>query len=174
MIRTLLAAFLLSFSLLVSAQAVEPDEVMADPALESRARALSAELRCLVCQNQSIDGSSAPLARDLRILVRERLAAGDTDEQVISFIVDRYGEFVLLTPRLSGHTLLLWGTPLIILLIGGGLVGRMLVRRNNQQDAAIESPTGLEEEGHPLNASEMAALNALLKEDVNGESTKKA
>ena len=173
MIRSFLAAFLLSFSLLVSAQAVEPDEVMADPALEARARALSAELRCLVCQNQSIDGSSAPLARDLRILVRERLAAGDSDEQVISFIVDRYGEFVLLTPRLSGHALLLWGAPLIILLIGGGLVGRMLLRRNNQQDEAIENPFVPEEGGHPLDTEEMAALNALLEEDVNDESTKK-
>ena len=111
MIRTLLAALILSLSLLAPALAVEPDEVMADPALEARARALSIELRCLVCQNQSIDGSSAPLARDLRILVRERLAAGESDEQVISFIVDRYGEFVLLTPRLSSHTLILWGAP---------------------------------------------------------------
>ena len=109
MIRTLLAALILSLSLLAPALAVEPDEVMADPSLEARARALSIELRCLVCQNQSIDGSSAPLARDLRILVRERLAAGDSDEQVISFIVDRYGEFVLLTPRLSSYTLILWG-----------------------------------------------------------------
>src|SRR6187401_2626115 len=90
------------------ALAVQPDEVLSDPALEARARVLSQELRCLVCQNQSIDDSDAPLARDLRILLRERLQAGDSDRQVIDFLVARYGEFVLLKPRFSWHTALLW------------------------------------------------------------------
>src|SRR3954468_11702438 len=90
------------------AYAVQPDEVLSDSALEARARTLSKELRCMVCQNQSIDDSDAPLARDLRILVRERLQAGDSDAQVFDFLVARYGEFVLLKPRLSSRTALLW------------------------------------------------------------------
>jgi cytochrome c-type biogenesis protein CcmH len=99
-----------------SAQAVQPDEVLQDPALEARARAISAGLRCLVCQNQSIDDSDAPLAKDLRILVRERLNAGDSDEQIEDFVVARYGEFVLLRPRFTAHTLLLWAaTPVLLL-----------------------------------------------------------
>src|SRR6266550_9385109 len=97
------------------AVAVQPDEMLAEPKLEARARALSRELRCMVCQNQSIDDSEAPLARDLRILVRERLQAGDSDRQVIDFLVARYGEFVLLRPRFSPHTALLWLTPAAIL-----------------------------------------------------------
>jgi cytochrome c-type biogenesis protein CcmH len=110
------------------AWAVRPDEVLADPRLEARARALSKELRCMVCQNQSIDDSEAPLARDLRILVRERLVAGDSDQQVLDFLVARYGEFVLLKPRLSWHTALLWlGPP--ALLFGGGVVLVLFARR---------------------------------------------
>jgi len=103
-----------------AAYAVQPDEIMSDPAKEARARDLSRELRCMVCQNQSIDDSEAPLARDLRLLVRERLAAGDSDAQVIDFLVARYGEFVLLKPRLEPHTLLLWLLPPLAL-AGGGL-----------------------------------------------------
>jgi cytochrome c-type biogenesis protein CcmH len=99
------------------ALAVQPDEILKDPALEGRARALSQELRCMVCQNQSIDDSDAPLAKDLRILVRERLTAGDSDGQVIDFLVARYGEFVLLKPRFSPHTLLLWFAPLVVLFL---------------------------------------------------------
>jgi len=114
----LLAKSLLVLALLASpALAVQPDEVLKDPMLESRARALSQELRCMVCQNQSIDDSDAPLAKDLRVLVRERLSAGDSDTQVIDFLVARYGEFVLLKPRLSAHTLLLWLAPFAVLLI---------------------------------------------------------
>ena len=94
-----------------AAFAVQPDEIMADPAKEARARDLSRELRCMVCQNQSIDDSEAPLARDLRLLVRERIAAGDSDAQVIDFLVARYGEFVLLKPRVNQHTLVLWLLP---------------------------------------------------------------
>ena len=102
------------------AHAVQPDEVMSDPAQEARARDLSRELRCMVCQNQSIDDSDAPLARDLRLLVRERIASGDSDAQVIDFLVARYGEFVLLKPRFNSHTLLLWLLPPLAL-AGGGL-----------------------------------------------------
>jgi cytochrome c-type biogenesis protein CcmH len=106
------------------AVAVQPDEVLADPALETRARALSRELRCMVCQNQSIDDSDAPLARDLRILVREHLKAGDNDRQVLDFLTARYGEFVLLKPRFAWRTAFLWGTPVLLLLLGAlGLVG---------------------------------------------------
>ena len=97
------------------AVAVEPDEILADPSLEQRARAISAGLRCLVCQNQSIDDSDAPLARDLRLLVRERLKEGDSDREVVDFIVARYGEFVLLKPRLTGATAFLWfATPVVL------------------------------------------------------------
>jgi cytochrome c-type biogenesis protein CcmH len=104
----------LSFLALSAAHAVQPDEVLPDPALEARARAISAGLRCLVCQNQSIDDSDAPLARDLRLLVRERLKAGDSDQQIVDFVVARYGEFVLLKPRFLPHTLLLWfATPVV-------------------------------------------------------------
>lgn len=108
--------------------AVEPDEILKDAKLEQRARGLSAELRCLVCQNQSIDDSNAPLARDLRLLVRERLVAGDTDKQVLDFIVARYGEFVLLRPPFGWHTLLLWIAPLLLLL-GGIALARQVTRR---------------------------------------------
>ncbi|TIU04312.1 MAG: cytochrome c-type biogenesis protein CcmH, partial [Mesorhizobium sp.] len=97
-----------------AAQAVKPDEVLPDPALEARARALSEGLRCMVCQNQSIDESDADLARDLRVLVRQRLVAGDTDQQVMDYIVSRYGEFVLLKPRFSLRNALLWGTPALL------------------------------------------------------------
>ena len=117
--RSALLAFLVMVTVSVAAPvfAVQPDEVLPDPALEARARAISAGLRCLVCQNQSIDDSDAPLARDLRILVRDRLKAGDSDEQIIDFVVDRYGEFVLLKPRFEPHTMLLWlATPMVGLL----------------------------------------------------------
>ena len=121
LLRTLLMVLAIAFSATV-ARAVLPDEVLEDPVLESRARALSAELRCLVCQNQSIDDSNAELARDLRILVRERLVAGDTNEEVMAFIVSRYGEFVLLKPKFSIQNLALWGTPLVVILAGGAFL----------------------------------------------------
>ena len=106
------------------ALAVLPDEVLSDPALEARARALSAELRCMVCQNQSIDDSNADLAHDLRVLVRERIEAGDSDEEVIDYIVSRYGEFVLLKPRFNLRNALLWTTPVVLLLAGGVFILR--------------------------------------------------
>ena len=99
--------------------AVQPDEILPDPALEARARTLSRELRCMVCQNQSIDDSDAPLARDLRLLVRERLKAGDSDAQVLDFLIARYGQFVLLKPRFGWDTALLWLAPAGVLLVGG-------------------------------------------------------
>ena len=118
----LAAALALMAVSLAPAQAVQPDEVLADAALEQRARSLSAELRCLVCQNQSIDDSDAELARDPRVLVRERLQAGDTDQEVMAFVVSRYGEFVLLKPRFSARNAMLWATPALMLLAGGALI----------------------------------------------------
>ncbi len=115
--RALLALVLVALMCL-PALAVRPDELLADPALEARARGISAELRCLVCQNQSIDDSDADLARDLRLLVRERLVAGDTDTQVRDYIVARYGEYVLLNPVIAPHTLLLWVAGPVVLVIG--------------------------------------------------------
>jgi cytochrome c-type biogenesis protein CcmH len=136
--------------------AVEPDEVLSDAALEARARALSKELRCMVCQNQSIDDSEAPLARDLRILVRERLQAGDSDRQVIDFLVARYGEFVLLRPRFSWHTAVLWLGPAAMLLIGGCAV-LVLARRYRANSAATaEGQRG-------LTAAEAARLSEILR-----------
>ena len=137
--------------------AVQPDEIMSDPLKESRARDLSRELRCMVCQNQSIDDSEAPLARDLRLLVRERIAAGDTNSQVIDFLVARYGEFVLLKPRFERQTLLLWLlAPL--LLAGGGLALWLQVWRRSQ--AGSGGPA-------PLTPDEEAKLAALLSDEPN-------
>lgn len=117
--RLLLIVLLALAPICVStAFAVLPGEILADPALEARARTLSAELRCMVCQNQSIDDSDAELAHDLRILVRERIEAGDSDAAVLDFIVARYGEFVLLKPRFSARNALLWGAPLLLLCAG--------------------------------------------------------
>ncbi|MCB5202841.1 cytochrome c-type biogenesis protein CcmH [Neorhizobium sp. T786] len=132
------------------ALAVNPDEILADPRLEERARGLSAQLRCMVCQNQSIDDSNAELARDLRILVRERLTDGDTDEQVIDYVVSRYGEFVLLKPRFSARTLLLWGAPAALLLIGGLIL--LLMARGRLQARAPAA----------LTPEEQARINELL------------
>ncbi len=103
-------------------QAVQPDEVLQDPVLEARARTLSEGLRCLVCQNQSIDDFDAPLAKDLRVLVRERLKAGDSDKEIIDFVVARYGEFVLLKPRIAPHTWILWFATPVVLLLALGLI----------------------------------------------------
>lgn len=131
------------------AYAVQPDEIMADPAKEARARDLSRELRCMVCQNQSIDDSDAPLARDLRLLVRERIAGGDSDRQVIDFLVARYGEFVLLKPRFSPHTLVLWLLPPLAL-AGGGLALWIYNRRRaspgSPADPSLRNLTDEEEE----------------------------
>jgi cytochrome c-type biogenesis protein CcmH len=127
-----------------AAYAVQPDEIMSDPLNESRARDLSRELRCMVCQNQSIDDSEAPLARDLRLLVRERIAAGDSDARVIDFLVERYGEFVLLKPRLNPHTLLLWLLPPLAL-AGGGLALWVHGRRRAKSAMTQDQLTAEEE-----------------------------
>ena len=132
------------FAILASVQtafAVQPDEMIPDPALEARARALSHELRCLVCQNQSIDDSEAPLARDLRILLRERLKNGDSDRQVLDFLVARYGEFVLLKPPFAWHTALLWLTPGILLIAGAIGLSLAARRRTGRPASASESLT---------------------------------
>jgi cytochrome c-type biogenesis protein CcmH len=138
-IALLLVAMTLSGS--PRAFAVQPDEVLADPVLEARARALSQELRCMVCQNQSIDDSDAPLARDLRLLVRERLKAGDTDAQVLNFLTARYGQFVLLKPPFGFDTALLWLAPAVVLVIGGVAI-LLFVRRRSAAapDAALPEP----------------------------------
>lgn len=134
--RIVPALFAILLTLLPSVtRAVQPDEVMADPAQEARARNLSRELRCMVCQNQSIDDSDAPLARDLRLLVRERIAAGSTDQQVMDFLVARYGEFVLLKPRVEGQTLILWLIPPLVL-IGGGVALWLGNRRRRERAIA--------------------------------------
>ena len=135
MIRLAILA-LLFFS--PAAYAVQPDEMLADPALEARARDISEGLRCLVCQNQSIDDSNAPLARDLRLLVRERLTAGDSDEAVRGYLVARYGDFILLKPPFAWRTLLLWLTPLVVLL-AGGLVALARFRRPLRTNAALSA-----------------------------------
>ena len=133
--------------------AVTPDEVLQDPKLEARARAISQNLRCLVCQNQSIDDSDAELAHDLRVLLRERLTAGDTDEQAIGFMVARYGNFVLLKPPLQGDTLLLWFGPAVLLTAAAIGFGRYL-RRN----AVVEANAS----AVPLAADEQERLDAIL------------
>jgi cytochrome c-type biogenesis protein CcmH len=135
--------------------AVEPNEMLADPALEARARALSQELRCMVCQNESIDDSGAPLAHDLRVLVRDRIKAGDSDTQVLDFLVARYGEFVLLKPRLSWHTLALWALPPAVLVIGA-LIIVMDLRRRRAAQTAEPVPN--------LSAAEEARLAELLRD----------
>jgi len=121
----------------VPAWAVLPDEVLDDPVLEARARSLSAGLRCLVCQNQSIDDSNAELARDLRLLVRERLTIGDSDAEVLQFMVDRYGEFVLLNPRLSSATIALWVAPPVLLAFGGLVVFRVFRGRKRASEVGL-------------------------------------
>lgn len=127
-----------------SAYAVQPDEIMSDPAKELRARDLSRELRCMVCQNQSIDDSEAPLARDLRILVRERLTAGDSDPQVVDFLVARYGEFVLLKPRFEWQTAALWLTPAVALIAGA--IAMVLAIRRRRAVPIVAAPLSADEE----------------------------
>lgn len=142
-LKTLITLMFLSLSA-VPALAWNPDEALKDPVLEARAREISAHLRCLVCQNQSIDDSDADLAKDLRLLVRERLVAGDTDDEVFAFLVSRYGEFVLLKPRLGKNTLLLWGLPAAFLILGGGSL--LWVARQRKATATAPALTEAEKE----------------------------
>jgi cytochrome c-type biogenesis protein CcmH len=133
--------------------AVEPDEVLADPALEARAREISKELRCLVCQNQSIDDSSADLARDLRIVVRQRLVAGDSDEQVFQYVADRYGDFVLLRPPIKPATMALWLAPPLLLIVGA-VMSIAYLRRRKRTEALL-----------PLSPDERRRVDDLLSSD---------
>jgi cytochrome c-type biogenesis protein CcmH len=144
-VMTLVRAVILLICLfeVSAAFAVQPDEILPDPALETRARDLSRELRCMVCQNQSIDDSDAPLARDLRLLVRERLKAGDSDAQILDFLVARYGDFVLLKPRFGMHTALLWLLPFLVLIAG---VAALLTLRRRQQNRAASAALSPDEE----------------------------
>ena len=146
----------LLFFLVTPALAIQPDEILEDKLLEERARVISKELRCLVCQNQSIDDSDAPLARDLRVLVRERLQAGESDEKVIKFVVDRYGDFVLLRPPIKASTLALWISPIAILIVG---VILLLMRFRKQEK---NTPVKVE----PLSSEETKKLEAALGKDI--------
>jgi len=148
----LLAAAMLALA--VPAAAVQPDEVLDDPVLEERARGISAGLRCVVCRNESIDESNATLARDLRLMVRERLVAGDSDTQVVDYVVDRYGEYVLLRPTMTGSNIVLWLAPAALILIGGGL-SLVYIRRR----AASPAPSEV-----ALSPEEKARLEDLLQE----------
>ena len=134
--------------------AVQPDEMLDDPQLEQRARDISAGLRCLVCRNESIDDSNAGLARDLRLLVRERLVAGDSDDEVVEFIVDRYGEYVLLNPRATGSNLVLWLAGPAMLLVGAGLGWTYLRRRERAEEGQLE----------PLSDQEAERLREIMKD----------
>lgn len=152
------AALLLTLAPLSPAIAVEPGEMLQDQALESRARTVSEGLRCLVCQNESIDESHADLARDIRLLVRQRLLAGDTNQQIMTYLVDRYGQFILLKPPLETQTLLLWGTPFIALVLGG--IGIALAMRGRNK--LVRDPA------RPLSDTERRRLDELLEGRAEG------
>ncbi|OUS06267.1 cytochrome C biogenesis protein CcmH [Rhodobacterales bacterium 52_120_T64] len=156
-IRTAIATLLI-LVIPILASAVEPDEILDDPVLEERAREISAEVRCVVCQNESIDSSNADIARDLRILVRERLVAGDSDEEVFEFLVARYGDYVLFRPPWKAETYILWLTPFVILGIGGLSILVMLMKLRSKKPAA----------GERLNEDEEVALDEILKDGKKG------
>lgn len=156
-IRRMAAAMIAAMMVLAAvppALAVQPDEVLADPVLEERARDISAGLRCVVCRNESIDQSNAEIARDLRLMVRERLVAGDSDEDVVAYVVARYGEYVLMRPTMTGGNILLWVAPLVLMLAGGAL-SLVYIRRRAAAPAPAEAALSPEEE---------ARLADLLKE----------
>jgi cytochrome c-type biogenesis protein CcmH len=152
----LLLALMAPLMVPLMAHAVTPDEILKDPALETRARNLSRELRCMVCQNQSIDDSEAPLAKDLRVLVRERLTSGDSDRQVLDYLVSRYGEFVLLKPPFELHTLLLWAVSPAVLLVG---IVTLLVMARRRRAAIPPAP--------PLSEAEEKRLAMLVEPASN-------
>ena len=154
--RLALIALLVALVAPTATLAVEPDEILRDPQLEARARDISSELRCLVCQNQSIDDSAAPLARDLRLLVRERLTKGDSDSQVLDFLVARYGEFVLLKPTFKLHNLLLWGLPPIALV--AGMIALFMTARR-RQSVNLQAPA--------LSAAEQQRIATLVEKKAD-------
>jgi len=151
----LLIPLLAALALATQAIAVQPDERLSDPALEERARDLSAQLRCVVCPNQDIDSSNAPLARDLRVLVRDRLLEGDTNQEVLDHLVARYGDFVLLRPPIQSNTLVLWGLPVVVFLVGG--IGAAVYLRSRSRMPVTATKAA------PLSAEEEAELAAYLK-----------
>ena len=153
----LVIASLFALALVTPAHAVEPGEMLKNPVLEARAREISEGLRCLVCQNESIDESHADLARDIRLLVRQRLVAGDTNSQVRDYMVARYGQFILLKPPFEAQTLLLWGTPLIVLVLGAGGI-LLALRRRPARDPS-----------RPLSEAERARLDQLLADGQGGK-----
>lgn len=153
----LLLTLAATWAILSPARAVTPNEMLADPRLEARARTLSQTLRCVVCQNQSIDDSAAPLARDLRVLVRERLQSGDSDKQALAFIVARYGNFVLLKPPLQWNTLMLWLGPALLLLLAVTFFGAYLLRARKRMSDSQHTL-------FPLSDDENRRLDALLAE----------
>lgn len=159
MIRSLSIAAAFVLATTASVWAVQPDEILDDPVLEDRAREISKELRCVVCQNEPIDSSNAGVARDLRLLVRERLVAGDTDEEVVDFVVARYGDYVLFRPPFKPSTYALWIGPFLIMALGGIGVAVMLARRPRRIDAGAVA----------LSAEEEAALSALLDDKDKGQ-----
>jgi len=146
------------FALATPAISYDPEEALSDPALEARARALSTELRCLVCQNQSIDDSDATFAKDLRMLVRELLLQGRTDGEIVNYLVERYGEFILLRPFFALHTFALWGFTPFAILVGGGVLIFRARRKNRQETASVE-------EGTILTKGEQNVLDSLLEEE---------
>jgi cytochrome c-type biogenesis protein CcmH len=154
--RLALIALLVALVAPTAALAVEPDEILKNPQLEARARHLSEELRCMVCQNQSIDDSAAPLARDLRLLVRERLTAGDSDQEVLNYLVARYGEFVLLKPRFELQNLLLWGLPLFALVAG---MIALFVTARRRRAVNLQAPA--------LSAAEQQRVAALVESQTD-------
>ena len=158
MIARVLLIFLLAFTPVTAAFAVEPDEMLSDPVLEARARDVSRQLRCVVCQNQDIDSSNAGIARDMRLLVRERLVAGDTNDEILDFMVARYGNFVLLRPPFNPQTYALWFAPLALALFAGG-VGMAVIVRVRRQSARPDD----------LTEAEGAAIAALLDADAKDE-----
>ena len=171
-VSSILLAAALLFGGVQASLAVEPDEVLDDPVLEGRARDLSQELRCLVCQNQSIDDSNAELAKDLRVIVRERLVEGDTNEEVLDFVVARYGDYVLLRPPVKPETYALWFGPAIIVLVAA--IGMFVWLRRQSKGAGVESAAAATPAGAGLSKAEQDRLAALLEEDDDtNDATKK-
>ena len=140
-----IALIFAALCVVATARAVQPNEMLADPKLEAQARALSAELRCMVCQNQSIDDSDAPLAHDIRVLIRDRLVKGDNEDQIRTFLVSRYGDFILLKPPFQTNTLVLWGGPPLILLVGAGFLF-IAIRRRRRDNLSLAPLTSAEEQ----------------------------
>jgi cytochrome c-type biogenesis protein CcmH len=162
--RKALFALALVFAWPPPAWAVNPDEVLSDPVMENRAREISRGLRCLVCQNQSIDDSDADLAKDLRIIVRERLTAGDSDAQVVNFVVSRYGDYVLLKPPFKLATLVLWLGPAAI--AGGGLIAVLMFFRRRRTGESAVQPAAVLTRPPPLSDEENRRIEELLKDDA--------